>query len=86
MRLKKVLDDQSLTSSKLGQLTKKDSDSFMLKDLGDLMYEKKINKSWFVNTHGSDIMSSVLVVVQKKKIEEFKVSYENLLLDHYKND
>jgi hypothetical protein len=41
----------------------------MQKDLGDIVYEKKITKNMFVNTHGSDIMTTILVVVNKKKIE-----------------
>jgi hypothetical protein len=55
--------------NKLNVLTKKDSPSFMQKDLGDIVYEKKITKNMFVNTHGSDIMTTILVVVNKKKIE-----------------
>jgi hypothetical protein len=55
--------------NKLNHLTKKDSPSFMQKDLGDIVYEKKISKNMFVNTHGSEIMTTILVVVNKKKIE-----------------
>ncbi len=67
-------------------MTKKDSPSFMSKDLGDIVYEKKITKNMFVNTHGSDIMTTILVVVQKKKIELFKSSYMNVLLNYYESD
>ena len=67
-------------------MTKKDSPSFMLKDLGDIVYEKKITKNMFVNTYGSDIMTTILVVVQKKKIELFKNSYMNVLLNYYESD
>lgn len=55
----------------------------MQKDLGDIVYEKKITKGMFVNTYGSDIMTSVLVVVNKKKIELFKSSYMDILLSYY---
>jgi hypothetical protein len=58
----------------------------MSKDLGDIVYEKKITKNMFVNTHGSDIMTTILVVVQKKKIELFKSSYMNVLLNYYESD
>jgi hypothetical protein len=52
----------------LSQLVKKDSPSFLQKDLGDLVYEKKISKDMFVNTYGSELLVSVLVVVNKKSI------------------
>lgn len=65
-KLKKKMEEQNDIKNKLAALTKKDSKSYMSKDLGDLVYEKKISSQWFVNTHGSKIMTSVLVVVQKK--------------------
>lgn len=40
----------------------------------------------FVNTYGSGIMTTILVVVNKKKIEQFKNSYMRVLLDYYEND
>lgn len=58
----------------------------MQKDLGDIVYEKKITKNMFVNTYGSDIMTTILVVVNKKKIEQFKSTYMNVLLDFYQSD
>lgn len=45
-----------------------------------------MNKNLFVNTHGSEIMTTVLVVVNKKKVEEFKKAYLTILSNHYKND
>jgi hypothetical protein len=63
------MDEQAEVRNKLNTLTKKDSPSFMQKDLGDIVYEKKITKNMFVNTYGSDIMTTILVVVNKKKIE-----------------
>ena len=54
--------------------------------MADVVYEKKITKQMFVNTYGSDIMTTILVVVNKKKLEQFKSSYMNVLLDYYKND
>jgi hypothetical protein len=54
--------------------------------LADVVYEKKITKQMFVNTYGSDIMTTILVVVNKKKLEQFKSSYMNVLLDYYQND
>ena len=40
----------------------------------------------FVNTYGSDIMTTILVVVNKKKLESFRSSCMNVLLDYYQND
>ena len=58
----------------------------MQKDLGDIVYEKKITKNMFVNTYGSDIMTTILIVVSKKKIDQFKGSYMKVLLDFYQSD
>ena len=55
----------------MAELVKKDSPSFLAKDLGDLVYEKKIKKDFFVNTHGSEMLVTVLVVVNKKNLEKF---------------
>lgn len=51
-----------------------------------MVYEKKITKQMFVNTYGSDIMTTILVVVNKKKLEVFKANYMKVLLDYYQND
>ena len=67
-RLKKITDESNEVKSKLAALLKKDSPSFLAKDLGDLVYEKKINKGMFVNTYGSELLVTVLVVVNKKSI------------------
>jgi len=65
---------------------KKDSASFLQKDLGDIVYEKKISKDQFVNTHGSSLMVTVLVVVNKKNVEKFRENYMSWLLNFYKED
>ena len=54
-RLKTIMDQQNENKTKLAQLTKKDSKSFLVKDLGDIVYENKdrIAKNLFVNTHNS---------------------------------
>jgi len=54
--------------------------------LGDLVYEQKISKTLFINTYGSDIMTSILVVVNKKKLDNFMENYFTVLLKHYEND
>ena len=85
-KLKKIMDEQNDIRNKLALLQKKDSNSLLNKDLGDLIYEKKISSSLFINTHGSKIMTSVLVVVHKKSIEKFRQVYPNVLLDWYVAD
>lgn len=85
-RLKKLLEEQNEIKHKLGTLVKKDSPSFLQKDLGDLVHENQIKKELFVNTHGSEILTSVLVVVPKKRIEQFRSSYFLLLKEHYDNE
>ena len=75
-RLKKITDESNEIKSKLIQLQKKDSPSFLSKDLGDLVYEKKINKDQFVNTYmtdgfSSELLVTILVVVNKKNIQKF---------------
>lgn len=73
--------------NKLNTLSKKDSPSFMQKDLGDVVYEKKKSDKLFVNTYpDTELMTSILVVVNKKKIEQFKSSYMSVLLDFYQSD
>ena len=80
------MDEATDVKNKLGQLTKKDSNSFLQKDLGDIVYEKKIPKDNFVNMHGSTLMVSVLVVINKKNVDKFKASYMNMLLEFYEQD
>jgi hypothetical protein len=85
-KLKKLIEEQNSLKNKLNTLTKKESNSLMHKDLGDFVYEKKISNQLFVNTHGSKLLTTVLVVVNKKTIEKFKEVYQSILLDFYKND
>jgi len=40
----------------------------------------------FVNTYGSDIMTTVLVVVPKKKVDQFKGTYLSLLINFNNSD
>lgn len=75
-KLKKLMDDTNEIKSKLSELVKKDSPSFLAKDLGDLVYERKIKKDLFVNTYeGINMLVTVLVVVPKKSIDKFTSSY-----------
>ena len=85
-RLKKIMDEQQDIKNKLAQLTKKESDYYLQKDFGDIVYEKKMNKQFFVNTYGSEIMVSVLVVVNKKKVDQFKKDYMVVLQNFNQTD
>ena len=67
-------------------LQKKESTSLLQKDLGDLVYEKKIASAFFVNTHGSTSFTSVLVVVNKKRVAEFKDWYGGCMVAFYEAD
>lgn len=64
-----MLDEQNKLKLQLGNLQKKDSPSFTSKDLSDLCYEKNVAKGFFVNNYNSTMLTTVLVVVNKKKIE-----------------
>jgi len=85
-KLKKQVDEQNSLKNKLNALTKKESASLMVKDLGDFVYEKKISNQLFVNTHGSSILTTILVVVNKKIITKFQEIYPGLLLTFWEQD
>ena len=42
-KLKKITDKQNDLKNKISALSKKESNSFLSKDLGDIIYEKKIS-------------------------------------------
>lgn len=42
-KLKKITDKQNDLKNKISALSKKESNSFLTKDLGDVIYEKKIS-------------------------------------------
>lgn len=67
-----MLDEQNKLKVQLGNLQKKDSPLYSNKDLSDLVYEKNLSKGFFVNNYESTMLTTVLVVVHKKKIDQFK--------------
>jgi len=85
-RLKKLLDEQTEIKNKLQALSKKEGNNFLTKDLGDIVYEKDIPGKLFVNTHGSEMLTTLLVVVNKKKVDQFKSQYPNLLREYQAGD
>ena len=70
----------------MNAIQKKESNSLLHKDLGDFVYEKKISNQLFVNTHGSKILTTILVVVNKKMIDKFKEVYPSLLIEFMEQD
>lgn len=81
-----MLDEQNKLKIQLSNLQKKDSPSYTNKDLSDLVYEKNLSKGFFVNNYESTMLTTVLVVVNKKKIDLFKQTYPHSLLNFYKAD
>lgn len=75
-RLKKIQDEANEVKSKLSLLKKKDSDLLTQKDLGDVVYEEKIDKKLFVNTHyDTTYLTSCLIAVNNKKVKYFEDNY-----------
>ena len=67
-------------------MQKKEGKVLTQKDLGDVVYDSKMPKSLFVNTHGSELMTTLLVVVHKKKIDSFRQLYPELLIQFNQTD
>jgi hypothetical protein len=85
--LKKILEEQNGIKNKLALLQKKkESSSYMQKDLSDLVYEQKLSKDLFVNTHGSTIMTTILIVVPKPKLNQFEGIYMTALKNQRAKD
>lgn len=94
-QLKKRQDMQAKLKSDLGALTKKNQGSDLKnRDLGDAVYEKitDIGKEKFLQSHSpneanySELMTTVLIVVPKKREVQFKNEYVYYLINHNKND
>ena len=87
-RLKKLLDEKNENKQKLEQLEKKTGNTLNQKDLASEIYENKdkCQANQFINTYSSELMTSVLIVVSKKKEQNFVQNYWNYLIEHNKND
>lgn len=70
-RLKKMQDEANEVKQKLALLKKKESESFLQKDLAEVVYKKRISSTYFVNTHGSLLMTSILIAVNSRKVDSF---------------
>ena len=63
------MDEVNEIKNKLSMLKKKDSDVLTQKDLGDIVYEQKIDKKYFVNVYyETTALTTCLIVVNNKKI------------------
>ena len=87
-RLKKIVDQQNAVKNKLQSYQKKQENaSFMGKDLADVVYEQPaISGSNFVNTHGSELMTTILFGVPKAKVQVFKENYFTALISQKEKD
>lgn len=93
-QLKKRVETQQGINQKLNALKKKQGNNLSSRDLADAVYEKidSIGKENFIQNHNpqgpnySQLMTSVLVVINKKKEQAFRASYLTLLQEHNRND
>jgi len=59
----------------------------MTKDLADVVYdEPPVKKDVFVNVHGCDYLTTILVVVPKPKLNQYSDFYMTALLNQKKKD
>jgi hypothetical protein len=65
--LKKSTDELNEAKNNLAQMSKgKDSNSFLQKDLGDIIYNTKIDPdTFFVEAKGSEALSTFIAIVHK---------------------
>ena len=63
--LKKLQDDMSETRNVYNQVAKKEGTSFLNKDLGDIIYNSKVNAELFVEKLGSTWLATVIAIVNK---------------------
>jgi len=85
-KLKKLVDEQNDIKNKLQILVKKESKSYLVKDLGEIIYEARIPKQHFVNTFGSAQMTTVLVVLNSKQVKKFEDCYLSVLTEYKQAD
>ena len=92
--LKKRLDNQQSIKQRLNILSKKGGSNLTQRDLTDAVYEKinDIGKDKFIQSHSPDqmnysnILTTVLVVINNKKLQFFQQNYITFLSEHNRND
>jgi len=72
------MDDFQDTKSQYAQLARPEGNSFLTKDLSDVIYGAA-DKNLFVETHETDFLASMIAIVHKSKEKEFLASYESIL-------
>lgn len=71
-RLKKKSDEVAAIKNKLAALARKSSKNYMQTDLEVLVYENKVSQQLFINVlYPETSMTTILLVIPKKKIGEF---------------
>lgn len=65
--LKKIQDELNDVRNNYNSISKgKDSTSFLVKDLGEIIYNSEINAdAYFVEKHGSEELATIIAIVHK---------------------
>lgn len=80
----KVLNDtMNETKNNLAQLVKKEGTTLMTKDVAEVIYsDQNIRpRDVFIEMEGSAIFSTLIVILHKTKIDQFRMAYEKLYRD-----
>lgn len=91
-KVKQNNDKMNQLKSHLSSLTKKKGANMTQSDLADFVYENRntIKAQQFVNTHYQkdepQMMTTMLVVVNQKKEQQFRESYEGMLISFNESD
>jgi hypothetical protein len=91
-KVKQNNDKMNQLKTHLSSLTKKKGANMTQSDLADFVYENRntIKAQQFVNTHYQkdepQMMTTMLVVVNQKKEQQFRESYESILISFNESD
>lgn len=80
--IKKIQDDITEVRNTYAQLAKKEGTNFMTQDISSAIYSNSKTldpKHFFVEQVGSEMFSTVIVVVHKTQIQKFQSIYEKVL-------
>lgn len=79
--LKKVQDELTEAKNSYNAISKgKASESFLQKDLGEVIYNSTINPdAYFVEKHHSENFSTLIYICHKAKVQQFADVYEKIL-------
>lgn len=81
--LKKVQDELNEAKNNYNSLSKgKASESFLQKDLGEIIYNSTINPdAYFVEKAMSENLNTLIYICHKAKIQQFADVYERLVVE-----